>query len=191
MTGVPDEIFDRDSYTNHILLCSTCHTVIDKTPADHPPQVLREWKQRHEAWVTEQLERAMGYISFRELETVCEGVASSELGEEVLDLSLLPPLEKMQKNGLTERMRSVLSMGLSQAAHVREFLSDVEEVEDDFPERLVHGFRTQYYLGLSKGLTGDELFQHLSTHQSTDLSLQAAQLAVTSYLFHACDIFES
>jgi len=97
----------------------------------------------------------------------------------------------MKKNRLTARTQSLIALGLSQAAHVKDFLEDVEEMEPTFPDRLVEGFKREYHLGFADGLSGDDLFQHLATNRSSDLNFQAAQLAVTSYLFHACDLFES
>ncbi|MEO4176748.1 HNH endonuclease signature motif containing protein [Acinetobacter pittii] len=37
-----------DSIENLILLCSTCHTLIDKAEQDYPLELLREWKSKHE-----------------------------------------------------------------------------------------------------------------------------------------------
>jgi hypothetical protein len=38
----------RDEYENIILLCPTCHTIIDKNPAQYPPDTLTQWKKQHE-----------------------------------------------------------------------------------------------------------------------------------------------
>lgn len=40
----PDE---RGAFENLILLCPTCHTMIDKAPDDFPDQLIREWKRSH------------------------------------------------------------------------------------------------------------------------------------------------
>jgi len=43
----------QDTYDNLILLCPTDHTRIDKAPVDtFPPELLRDWKRRHEEYVT-------------------------------------------------------------------------------------------------------------------------------------------
>ena len=39
---------ERDEYENIILLCPTCHTLIDKSPDQFSVKTLREWKRRHE-----------------------------------------------------------------------------------------------------------------------------------------------
>ena len=43
----------RASYSNLILLCPTCHTMIDKCPDEFPDTLLRDWKLRHKARITE------------------------------------------------------------------------------------------------------------------------------------------
>lgn len=37
----------RGAYDNLILLCSACHTEIDKAAEDYPDELLREWKASH------------------------------------------------------------------------------------------------------------------------------------------------
>jgi hypothetical protein len=39
---------DRDDYDNIILLCSSCHTMIDKNPDKYSLSTLRTWKANHE-----------------------------------------------------------------------------------------------------------------------------------------------
>ena len=40
-----------NSYGNLVLLCPTCHSKVDKAPADYPTEKLREWKSAWEAEV--------------------------------------------------------------------------------------------------------------------------------------------
>ncbi len=58
----------RDSYENHILLCSTCHTEIDKNAADYPVDNLQMFKIQHEHWVAEtlhtHLSEKIGFLKF-------------------------------------------------------------------------------------------------------------------------------
>lgn len=39
---------ERNEYGNIILLCPTCHSIIDKNPQQFPVEMLRKWKRRHE-----------------------------------------------------------------------------------------------------------------------------------------------
>jgi hypothetical protein len=40
----------RNSYSNLILLCPTCHTKIDKVPGEFPVELLHQVKSQHELW---------------------------------------------------------------------------------------------------------------------------------------------
>jgi hypothetical protein len=42
----------RGSYENLILLCPTCHTIVDKAPQEFPEKKLLEWKKSHRARIT-------------------------------------------------------------------------------------------------------------------------------------------
>lgn len=44
----PDEDYNPDAFENLILLCPTCHTIIDKDPASFPRTTLIEWKEQHQ-----------------------------------------------------------------------------------------------------------------------------------------------
>ena len=39
---------ERDEYENIILLCPTCHTLVDKNPEQYPADTLHMWKRHHE-----------------------------------------------------------------------------------------------------------------------------------------------
>lgn len=43
----PEEDFDPDTFDNLILLCPTCHTMVDKDPEAFPRDLLLTWKQEH------------------------------------------------------------------------------------------------------------------------------------------------
>lgn len=43
----PIEEFEADSFENLILLCPTCHTVIDKAPDGYNRSTLLDWKNKH------------------------------------------------------------------------------------------------------------------------------------------------
>lgn len=51
---------ERGSYVNLILLCPTCHTVIDKAPNDYPDSLILEWKRRH----VEQIAAVFGAVEY-------------------------------------------------------------------------------------------------------------------------------
>ncbi len=43
----PAEEFEADSFENLILLCPTCHTIIDKAPESFPRSMILEWRSNH------------------------------------------------------------------------------------------------------------------------------------------------
>jgi hypothetical protein len=43
----PEGDFDPDTFDNLILLCPTCHTIVDKNPDAYPRNVLLGWKANH------------------------------------------------------------------------------------------------------------------------------------------------
>jgi hypothetical protein len=43
----PDEEFEPDLFENLLLLCPTCHTIIDKNPDAYPRNILLTWKNNH------------------------------------------------------------------------------------------------------------------------------------------------
>jgi len=181
---------NTDRLENYLLLCPTCHTEVDKASKEYPSELLRGWRASHIQWVSAQLEASITRVTFEELRLVTEAIADT-VSSEGTGLRLTPPEEKMERNELTQRLRRSISLSLSQAAQVREFLMEFEEVIPDFPNRLISGFRAEYFLARSRGLAGDELYSHLATHESSDLALQTAQSMVVAYLFHTCDLFES
>lgn len=58
----------RDSYKNHIMLCPTCHTEIDKNASAYTVEQLQAFKMRHEHWVAETLlgniGEKVGFVKF-------------------------------------------------------------------------------------------------------------------------------
>ncbi|MTC77209.1 HNH endonuclease [Providencia sp. wls1916] len=43
----PNEEFEADLFENLILLCPTCHTIIDKAPDSFPRSMILDWKSNH------------------------------------------------------------------------------------------------------------------------------------------------
>jgi len=62
--GFPVELLD--SCDNHILLCPTDHTRIDKAPQEFSVEQILAWKNAHEQWVRDRL-RGMRLATRREL----------------------------------------------------------------------------------------------------------------------------
>lgn len=183
----------RNHYDNLIYLCPYCHTRIDKQEKDHPAESLFALKEEHESWVAEQLDQGMSEISFAELEIAAKALASGKHSSNGDSFDVIPPEEKINKNGLSDTVRSDIAMGLSKSHEVERFLANMAtNVDEEFPERLKSGFREQY-LELKQTLSGDELFASMlefSQAGQKSFRQQAAGLAILSHLFHLCEVFE-
>jgi hypothetical protein len=51
---------ERGAYENLVLLCPSCHTIVDKAPEDFPDHLLVEWKRRH----VERIAAVFGAIAY-------------------------------------------------------------------------------------------------------------------------------
>lgn len=56
----------KDTYDNLILLCPTCHRMIDKAPAEYPKAMLYDWKNIHEKNIRE-AGRTTTFVNFTDL----------------------------------------------------------------------------------------------------------------------------
>lgn len=183
----------RNHYDNLIYLCPTCHTKIDKQEKDYPADLLFALKAEHESWVAEQLDQGMSEVSFAELEVAAKALASGRHSSNGDSFEVIPPEEKINKNELSDTVRSDIAMGLSKSHEVERFLANMAtNVDEDFPERLKSGFKEKY-LELKKTLSGDELFASMLEFAQAGqkgFRQQAAGLAILSHLFHLCEVFE-
>ena len=182
---------ERNHYDNLIYLCPSCHTKIDKQEADYPADLLFALKEDHESWVGSRLDQGMSEVTFAELEIAAKAIASGahSSGD---DFAVIPPDEKIRKNGLSGKSRTLISMGLSQSNEVERFITSMAQLDSEYPERLKNGFRTEYE-SLKKEASGDELFMGMLAFAQTehhDFRQHAASLAILSHLFHLCDVFE-
>ena len=181
-----------DTYENWVLLCPMCHDTVDALTSTHSVSSLRNLKARHEEWVSQRLTTEIPNVGFAELEVVSRAIAHNGAVENY-DLTLTAPIEKIRKNGLTGSSQLLITMGLSKAKEVGQFVEHIAQMDGDFPERLKAGFTTEYSRLKAAGATGDRLFEELRAFAggpAQDFARQAAGLVVLSYLFECCDIFE-
>ena len=183
----------RNHYDNLIYLCPSCHTKIDKQENDYPAVLLFSLKKEHESWVAEQLDQGMSEVSFAELEIAAKALASGKHSSNVDGFKVIPPEEKINKNGLSDNVRSDIAMGLSKRHEVERFLANMAtKVDEEFPERLKSGFKTKY-LELKETLSGDEICMSMlefALAVQLEVRQMAAALAILSHLFHLCEVFE-
>ncbi len=181
-----------DTYENWILLCPNHHDEYDAQPKTYTTKYLRQIKSDHEHWVRSTLVSEVRNVGFAELEIVTKAILSREL-EPSNDYAVVPPKEKMERNGLTNQVHKLLSMGLIKSSEVKNFIQHISIQDSSFPERLKSGFLEEYSRLKQEEIQGDELFNAMhefSSGGSNDFLEKAAGLAVLSYLFECCEVFE-
>ncbi len=187
---------ERDHYDNLIYICSVCHDLIDdKTTGarDYPVDRLHRIKTEHERKVREAMAEAFAGVGFPELEEATEWVLRVQPGKTDRDFSNIPPEDKIKKNALGNGSRAIITMGLSVAREVGDYIKSVAQTDSDFPERLKTGFLSEYYRLKKDGHIGDVLFDlmcQFSQRGFSDQAKKSAGLAVLIYLFEACEVFE-
>lgn len=186
----------RNHYSNLIYLCSTCHTKIDAIPQgerDYPVERLQELKADHEKRVREAVTEAFADVGFPELEEATQWIMQVNPCQPGSDFSVIPPEEKLKKNELGNGSRTIITMGLSVAREVRAYVESVAQTDQYFPDRLKSGFLEEYFRLKKDGYRGDDLFDlmcRFSQRGFREQAKQSAGLAVLTYLFEACEVFE-
>jgi hypothetical protein len=183
----------RDHYDNLIYLCGDHHTQIDKQAGHFSVDMLLLRKTEHEAKVRNAMNEAFAQVGFPELRIATEWVNTYQPENGAQDFALLPPDAKIRKNGLTNGSRLTITMGLSVAKLVGEFVQNEAQIDEDYPERLKTGFLQEYFRLRGLGLRGDHLFDLMCEFAQRGVAGQArrsAGLAVLIYLFEKCDVFE-
>ncbi len=182
----------RDSYSNLILLCNTHHEIVDVQPNTYTVDELRRWKSEHERAVDEAQSKEIPNITFVELEIVAKAVLTAQAPSQESFL-LTPPVEKMKKNGLSERTAYLIRLGIANARLVEDFVAKFTMTMPTFSDELKAGFVNEYNARVSEGFSGDELFEMMRVFAASgdgDFRRGAAGLSVLTYLFEKCEVFE-
>ena len=182
----------RNAYANLIMLCPTHHEIVDARESTYTVEILRGWKADREAKVLDFLAREMQSITFAELETITQALVNN--GQMDSDsMSVIPPRQKMDRNGLTARTGTLLNIGLVQSKQVQHFVETMSGIDGTFIGRLISGFVNEYQRNTQGGLRADPLFEAMrlfSAQGRSDIRYQSAGLAVLVYLFERCEVFE-
>ncbi len=104
---------------------------------------------------------------------------------------IAPSPEKLQRNALSKDAAGLLLVGRRREHLVESFFE--QWPMPDFGEEIAEGFRSRYRALKAAGLSADQVFGELQSFAGgmTGTALhQGAVLAVMSYFFERCDIFE-
>lgn len=182
---------ERNAHSNLILVCPSCHKKIDDQPNTYTVEELCKIKQEHENWIVASTEQAVVDVTFAELSVVAKYIASGRASTSD-SLTLIPPKDKIQKNGLSNTIEQLIIMGMIQVKQVADFVNRCPDIE--FGDRLSQGFVMEYErLKNTEMMSGDELFNGLLDFASAgavDFKQRAAGLTVLVYLFEKCEVFE-
>lgn len=102
-----------------------------------------------------------------------------------------PSASKLKANDLSDDAAELLRQGRRRERLVEDFFNQFPN--PDFGEEIAQGFRDRYQELKQKGYSADHIFmelQHFAGGMSGTPKHQAAVLAVMSYFFERCDIFE-
>lgn len=184
---------ERDSYHNLIYLCSDHHAQIDKQNADFTVECLLAMKARHEAKVHEAMLAAFAEVAFPELQAATAWIKRVHVDASVQDYRVLDLNAKIRKNDLSAVSRLTITMGLSIAPLVHQFVENEAMLDSGYADRLKSGFLSEYHRLRRDGLHGDALFETMCAFAQRGVRDQAgrsAAVAVLVYLFERCEVFE-
>ena len=179
----------RNSYDNLILLCPSCHAMIDKQANSYTVERLNRIKQDHVKWVTDSMASKAPDVTFVELEAVARYIASGQAADDT-SYTLVAPKDKIRRNGLSAEVEGLIKIGMSRSNEVKEYLAGNPDLQ--FGTRLSAGFAAKYRQQ-KEGLAGDALFLSLHDYAAgpgADGLRRTAGLVVLVYLFEACEVFE-
>ena len=180
---------ERDGEPNRILLCPTCHTIIDDDEQSYTVEKLHKIKSEQIEFVLRELAHKVANVTFAELEAVINYLIGSPLS--LSDLSVIPTKEKIARNNLSPIVDKFIKIGLMQSNQIAKYLN--ENVDPQFSEKLRGGFISKYMELKNQDLDSNEIFFEMldfASNYSRDFNKQAAGLSVLSYFFELCDVFE-
>lgn len=128
-------------------------------------------------------------LGFADFKPVIDAIAQKQ--PDPAKVPLEPPSsKKLEKNELSPDAAELLRVGRLKERLVEDYLS--QQVWPETANRIAEAIRDHYQDLKALKLQADEIFARLRQFvgTSTDPKREAAELAVMSYFFHRCDIFE-
>lgn len=183
---------ERKSHKNLILLCPNDHTIIDRDDDEYTVQKLIKIKNEHILFVVNSIRAELPNLTFAELQVIVSFLVSPNASYDSNDsLNHITPKDKIDKNGLSPENANLITMGMSRVKQVKDYLNTNPDVS--FSERL-RSRLADYYNKLKKSqLDSNIIFSDMlcyMSEESSDFKKKAAALAVLTYFFETCDIFE-
>lgn len=173
---------------------------------DEHPDIILATHTFNEIWDiiknldTEKIEDLFGsaptisHLHYLQLNEIIPVLRFIEKHEVPVEVTVDPPdPEKLEFNAFSEEVQDLISSGRRKATLVQQYF---EKVRDPmYGESLAEAFREKYGSLKGSDLSADEIFDELRKFTGGDYfhdaSKQAAVLAILSYFFERCDIFEN
>ncbi len=134
---------------------------------------------------------ALEQLGFAELRPVVEHIAKGD-PEPQSNLTNPPSVKKLEKNSLDDDSADFLTLGRRRVRLVEEYFA--QHHDPTLGDKMATAFHTQYRMLVDTGLGPNEVLLELQRFagwgQSETNSHNAAILAVITYYFDRCDIFE-
>ncbi|MEA3262970.1 MAG: ABC-three component system protein [Pseudomonadota bacterium] len=184
---------ERNQAANLLLLCPTHHVKIDTQFETYPAPMLLEWKTRHEKKYGEGVSASISDVGYAELEVAARSLLGASASTLPSSLAIIPPQDKIDKNGLGPASTMLLTMGAAKSREVEEMLIKSAQLDPAFPDRLCAAFVDRYHTAKTADLSGDDIFNELYEWvggAGSDKGRAAAGLCIIAHLFIICDIFE-
>lgn len=183
---------ERGSCENLILLCPTHHTLIDRDDIKYTVKLLKEIKAEHNAFISKSIKAELTNITFAELQVIVSYLVSPNIPFDVKDsLDHIAPKEKIDKNNLSSENAGLIAIGMTKVKQVKNYLNSNPDV--NFSERLRTRLVICYNNEKSNESDSNVVFSSLLSYMSEgsrDFKKIASALAVLTYFFETCDIFE-
>ncbi len=128
-------------------------------------------------------------LVLEDLQPVIDGLEKRDLNPND-PLPPPPSVQKLEKNTLSEEVAGLLRLGRRKTGLVEMYFGKTAPVE--LGEKIAEAFREKYAQLKDMGLDPDQIFSHLQKFAGFkgEPKRQAAVMAVMSYFFDRCDIFE-
>ena len=130
-------------------------------------------------------------IEFKDIRPLLEYIAHKDTSQ-VADPKPVSP-QKLKYNQLSQEVEYFLKLGMIKAADVRTYLD--QTIDKELGTRVASAFREKYDQLKQEGLEPDNIYFQLRVFTqgsfTQEVRTEAAVLAVLSYLFEECDIFET
>lgn len=178
---------------NGLLLCGTHHKIVDDHPQQYTVESLKTMKVNHERSVKQKMIQDMSNVGFPAIDILLQHLTSSPAHSKSVDWTLVSMDQKINKNNLSDSTREYLKMGLLKVQEVKRYIESMDLATPYYSDKIRQVFINRYLELKGKESDPDTIFYGLLSSiegDSADFGKHAAALAVLTYLFERCEVFE-